>query len=1454
MQTSLAGRSLPFGSIRSSSRSCYAWWRRLLAVVLVLLSAALQSQPVPLSEVEAISAGGSHSCAADRDQGVRCWGYNFLAQLGDGTRRDRVLPVAVQGLQGHIQALSAGQDHSCALLDDGGLRCWGMNVYGQLGDGGIELGLSAVTPQGLDSGIRALAAGADHTCALTTAGNVLCWGANYAGQLGDGSGQDRLTPTAVSGLDSGVRAIGVGQRHSCAVLDSGGIKCWGFNFAGQLGDGSNQDRLAPVDVVGINDALAVAGGERHSCALRSGGGVSCWGANNNSQLGNGGDELDQNTPVEVQGLPAPARAIDLGLQHSCGLIDTRVFCWGRNDLGQLGDGTPIRRHTAVSVLGLEATIDALAIGDHHGCARSAAGGLQCWGLNFSGQLGDGSTTQSFVPLNTTGLARPIGALDLGEEHSCALDQDGAVSCWGLNFSGQLGDGSRDQRLQPGPVATLQSAVTAVDVGGFHACALRNAGALCWGRNDFGQLGDNSGVDQLTPVQVVGMDSGVSALSAGGVHTCALRNGGLFCWGHNFAGQLGDGSDQRRFQPVAVSGLSAAVAQVATSFAAHTCAVTNAGGLKCWGANDRGQLGDDSSSQRLTPVDVQGLASGVLQVALGKEHSCALISGGAVKCWGSNDNFQLGSVDIFDRLSPTEVAGLDQGVRQIALGNSHTCALTESGAVLCFGRNDAGQVGDGSSLQRAGPTPVSGLQRDVLAIAAGAEHSCALLQDGAIKCWGSNYSGQFGNQRFGGSPTPLTVKLDRNNRKRLAPDGNAPSLRPASDSSGRYLVFESAASNLVNGDSNAAHDIFRVDTHSGGVVRVSVDNLGNQLNGAASEAAISGDGQRIAFVAADSAVAALLGESAEAKQARQKGGQSGLFLRNMQTGTTQRIASAISQGSAPRFAGNGSALVYTAINTEFSQGPTETRQVFLQPLNGSSQPSGPPRCVSCKSVQTDGSDGEENSDGEGSSAVVSADGNWVAWTSSANNVLSGSQPACPGANTQVLLRNIQTGQIQTASAPGAGGSCAQSGGQSSSPDIDFSGSILVFASSYPLVGSDSNQLQDIYLFNAESSELSRLSEAAGGADGNGASANPRVSGDGQSVVFQTEAYNLSSGPADNNETADVLIWHAGQTGVRRVSDNAIGDQADSASDHPVLNYAGTRVFFESDATNLLLGRGEPDVNGVTDLFESVNPLAAGALRSATWWKADESGWGLFIFDQGNLLAPAWFTYDVDGEPTWFLAAGALPQPDGSYRGELLRFTGLPFNQIAGVASETSSTVGSLELRFIGDDALRFEYQVNGIAQSKTLNRFPFGPRRLLCRASDDSSRQFASNYSDVWWGGPEQSGWGLFITHVDDDLFAIWYTYDLDREPLFLSLLTARQADGRFTGQVFRQADGVPFDQINGQPPSAGAQAIGEVNFSFSDGGHGSFSYQIDGVSQTRAIERLQVGAQAGSCESVELLD
>jgi len=231
--------------------------------------------------------------------------------------------------------------------------------------------------------------------------------------------------------------------------------------------------------------------------------------------------------------------------------------------------------------------------------------------------------QSAVPASV--LGQPVQQLAAGLEHTCALTAAGAVQCWGWNASGQLGDGSTTNKSTPQPVTGLASGVASISSGANHACALTTAGAVqCWGNNGYGQVGNGSTTNQSTPQPVTGLSSGVAAIAAGQFHTCALTTAGAVqCWGANNSGQLGDGSTTNKSTPQPVTGLASGVAFIAAG-AAHTCALTLAGAVQCWGSNSSGQLGDGSTTNKSTPQPVTGLASGVAAIAAGTFYTNLLL--------------------------------------------------------------------------------------------------------------------------------------------------------------------------------------------------------------------------------------------------------------------------------------------------------------------------------------------------------------------------------------------------------------------------------------------------------------------------------------------------------------------------------------------------------------------------------------------------------------------------------------------------------------------------------------------------------------------------------------------------------------------------------------------------------------------------------------------------------------
>jgi alpha-tubulin suppressor-like RCC1 family protein len=344
----------------------------------------------------------------------------------------------------------------------------------------------------------------------------------------------------------------------------------------------------------------------------------------------------------------------------------------------------------------------------HSCALTATGAVLCWGNNYYGQLGDGTTTDRSTPTPVAGLATGVAAVVAGEFHTCAVTTLGGVLCWGANGPGQLGDGTTTNRSTPTPVSGLGSGVAAIAAGGTHTCALSLIGAVvCWGYNTYGQLGDGTWTDRLTPTAVSGLASGVVVVAAGEGHTCAVTAvGGVLCWGHNTSAQLGDGTTTNRSTPTAVSGLGSGVVTLAAG-SLHTCAVTAAGGVVCWGYNTSGQLGDGTTTRRLTPTAVSGLGSGVTGVAALWDHNCALTAAGGVLCWGSNDYGQLGDGTTTNRSTPTAVSGLGSAAAAVAAGYAHTCALTAAGGVLCWGWNAYGQLGDGTTTNSLTPVRVPG---------------------------------------------------------------------------------------------------------------------------------------------------------------------------------------------------------------------------------------------------------------------------------------------------------------------------------------------------------------------------------------------------------------------------------------------------------------------------------------------------------------------------------------------------------------------------------------------------------------------------------------------------------------------------------------------------------------------------------------------------------------------------
>lgn len=702
-----------------------------------------------------LAAGGDQTCAIDAMGGeVRCWGRGDYGEIGDGhdLLAHRAAPTEVAAPQ-PLHGIASGGSHSCGLSAAGGVYCWGYNASGQLGDG-TTLFRNVPTPVlGLSSGVSALALGDTHTCALVQGGKVKCWGESDDGRLGTGDTSDQTQPRDVLQL-TGATAIGAGVAHTCALVGGGQVKCWGYNYYGELGDGTSTTRTIPVSTQIGMTASAIAVGGHHACATSTAGAMQCWGQNYNGQLGDG-TNTNRNLPVNVDGLGSGVTQITAGGYHTCALAAGNVMkCWGDNGYAQLGEGTTGDRNRPTNVIVATGPIQEMSAGGYHTCVRGAANAIQCWGQNSNGKLGAGTPNNlSYATrVRVSGLTSSAKKLSSYWQDTCAVTQNGSAMCWGDNQYGQLGNGwqfSNGGNIDvsgPTQVVSLESGVRDVAVGHYHACAAKTDGTVwCWGANNYGQIADGTTITRITPVQVDGISEAV-AVAAGEYFTCALKaSGGVVCWGRNNVGQLGDGSLENRDYPVDAVGLDAGVIALSAG-EAHICALLDAdhgATVRCWGEGDSGRIGDGTTTDRYLPTPINDSGTAYIAVSAGFYHTCGITAAGRAKCWGYNGDGQLGDGTTTNRLSPNNVDGMASGVSLIGGGRYFTCAV-QNGQMKCWGYNGYSQLGDGTTTTRTLPTDVVGLTGAIDAIELGETQTCALMAEGHTKCWGYNGDGRLGN--------------------------------------------------------------------------------------------------------------------------------------------------------------------------------------------------------------------------------------------------------------------------------------------------------------------------------------------------------------------------------------------------------------------------------------------------------------------------------------------------------------------------------------------------------------------------------------------------------------------------------------------------------------------------------------------------------------------------------------
>ena len=753
----------------------------------------------------AIFAGGDSTCAVASDSKLYCWGANYTGQLGTGTTTNSSSPVAVNAsgvLSGKtILATTVGGSHACAIASDKAAYCWGSSYYGELGNGAASGSQSpvAVTTSGALSGktVQAIAAGNGHTCAIASDNRGYCWGLNSDGALGNGTTNQPwdpvTTPVAVnmSGALSGktLKSIATGSTHTCVVASDNLAYCWGDGSNGRLGNNSTSMASSPVAVT-TSGALSgktiksIAAGWSTTCALASDDQVYCWGSGADGQLGNGGT-TNSSVPVAVttSGVLAgkTVRSLSVGGASACVVAsDNQAYCWGDGKLGNGSGGTssvPVAVNASGVLSGV--SIQDIYVGWYHTCALSTEGRIYCWGNNHVGQLGNSTTTNSFNPttlsLATDASSRPSTNLPLegGLNSMCSIASNRETYCWGNNNYGQFGNGTTNWGSDPTLSATAgplgDKNLVDISMGNTFSCGIAsNYNAYCWGQNNYGGLGDGSTSNTSTPVPVVasGALAGktVRSIASGMQHACAIASDNrAYCWGSGSQGALGNNSTADSSVPVAVntSGVLSGKTILALSSGgiSHTCAIASDYRAYCWGTNDFRALGNNSTTSSSVPTAVysSGVLAGksILSISSGDYHTCALASDNQVYCWGRGNYGQLGNNSTADSAVPVAVntSGVLAGKTIVAVGSGyyHTCALASDAQVYCWGWNTNGQLGNGSTTQANVPVAVttSGVLsgKKILAMSrGGTHHTCVLASDNNTYCWGAIVSSNVPVQR------------------------------------------------------------------------------------------------------------------------------------------------------------------------------------------------------------------------------------------------------------------------------------------------------------------------------------------------------------------------------------------------------------------------------------------------------------------------------------------------------------------------------------------------------------------------------------------------------------------------------------------------------------------------------------------------------------------------------------
>ena len=753
-------------AILSSNSAIFAWGDGRFGS-LGDTSTVNRSAPVVVSGAfswSAVSAGNNHTVGITNEGTLYAWGFNSNSQLGDGTTINKSSPVLVSTTAGVWSNVSSGMLYSEAINNSGELYAWGADTNGQLGDAG---GVNRISPAkiGTNSWIK-VSTGVFNTTAIDTTGNLYAWGINTFGNLGDGTTIAKSTPTVIlyvpySGDDEQYSwiAVAAGQGHVNAIRKDNSLWSWGLNTFGALGDGTVASKSSAVQI-GSSSWTKVGAGYNHVYGMKPDGTIQMWGLGLSGQLGDN-TVATKSSPVSLGGGfdTTVWKEVSLGGLHTAAVrnSDNLVYVWGNNTNGRLGDGTTINKSTPTALAGGFATSlwTSISAGNTHSLAIRTDGQLFGWGLNSTGELGDGTTISKSSPVAISTSSHSFIEANRMLTGSAAIS-DGDLYMWGINTLGIIGDGTTVNKssrafIGKAVISKVFSSWSFVAAAGQTRYAIRTDGSLwVWGRGDQGQLGDNTTIDKSKPVQIGTSSWTIIAGRTQSVHGIDI-NEKLYAWGLNTTGQLGDGTTISKSEPVQIGTSSW------TSVSGTRAGITLDGALYTWGLNSTGQLGDGTTINKSSPVYVTttGGSSAIAKIISGDGAVYILDKANTILTIGGNTDGQLGDGTTINRNYLSRIT--DRLFKDIDSGDNFVVATHRTnGSIYSWGNNQFGQLGDGTTISKSTPTLANTSSWTIISV--GGSHVAGVTSTNTLFTWGGNQFGQLGDGTTvnKSSPTQITT--------------------------------------------------------------------------------------------------------------------------------------------------------------------------------------------------------------------------------------------------------------------------------------------------------------------------------------------------------------------------------------------------------------------------------------------------------------------------------------------------------------------------------------------------------------------------------------------------------------------------------------------------------------------------------------------------------------------------